>query len=150
MICEAKSGIGELDVANKQNAHSMTMAVQDIVELFKLVHCEEELHRKILVFSISHDDKTIRIYGHYPIINGDKTIFYCHLIKNFDFTSKRGKEKWTVYKFMKNVYFEFMPKLHKLICSAIDQISLDSVFQDPNLPPQDPLGDSFDTDLESE
>ncbi len=33
-----------------------------------------------------------------------------------------GKEKWTAYKFTKNVYDTYMPKLHKLICSAIDDL----------------------------
>ena len=149
--CEAKSGIGELDVADKQNAHSMSMAVRGIVELFKLARCEEELHRKVLAFSISHDDKIVRIYGYYAIIKERKATFYRHPIRTFDFTEQDGKDKWTAYQFTKNIYFEFMPKLHELICSAIDKISLDPAPQDPTLAPQIPLGDSFcSTDLESE
>ena len=75
-----KCGAAALDVADRQNAHSMTLAVRGVVELFKLVKREKELHREILAFSLSHDHKAVRIYGHYPIINGNETTFYCHPI----------------------------------------------------------------------
>ena len=150
--CEAKSGIGDLDVADKQNAHSMTMAVRGIVDLFKLVNREDELHRKILAFSISHDASIVRIYGHYALIENRTATYYRHSIREFSFTSENGKDKWTAYQFTKNVYLEFMPILHKMICSAIDQISLEQASQSSHPPPQVPLNAAFltDTGLESE
>lgn len=48
----------------------------------------------------------------------------------------------------KNVYFDFMPELHKLICSAID--SIDAAPHRSSLPAQIPPGDSYTTDPESE
>lgn len=126
--CEVKSGAGGLDIADRQNANSMTLAVRGIVELFKFVKREKELHRRILSFSISHDDEAVRIFGHYPIIDGDQTTFYRHPIKKFDFTSEEGKEKWTAYKLTKNIYDVWMPDQHKLICSAIDKIPEDINF----------------------
>ncbi|OBT47399.1 hypothetical protein VE00_02152 [Pseudogymnoascus sp. WSF 3629] len=104
LTCEVKCGTAALDVADRQNAHSMTMAVRGIVEMFRLVKREKELHREVLAFSLSHDYRTVRIYGHYPIIDGNKTTFYRHLIHEFSFTALDGKEKWTAYKFTKNVY----------------------------------------------
>ncbi|MCJ1345115.1 hypothetical protein MMC31_003320 [Peltigera leucophlebia] len=80
----------------------MTLAVRGVVELFRLVKREKELHRAILAFSISHDHATVRIYGYYPVIGGNKTTFYRHPIHKFDFTTLDGKEKWTAYKFTKN------------------------------------------------
>lgn len=149
--CEAKCGMGGLDVADKQNAHSMTMAVRGIVELFKLVNREDELHRKILAFSISHDATIVRIHGHYALIKDRAAKFYRHPIHEFSFAAHNGKDKWTAYQFTKNVYFEFMPTLHALICSAIDQISLNQASQGSKPPQQAPLNDSFaSTDLESE
>ena len=56
------------------------------------------------------------------MIDGDKTTFYRHPIKTFDFTSEEGKEKWTTDKFTKNGYYNFMPEHQKLVCSAIDDI----------------------------
>jgi hypothetical protein len=100
----------------------MTLAVRGVVELFRLVKREKELDWEILAFSISHDDRTVRIYGHYPVIDGPKTTFYRHPIKEFSFTSEDGKEKWTAYKFTKNVYNIWMPTHFKRICSVIDEL----------------------------
>ena len=122
LTCEVKCGASALDVADRQNAHSMTIAVTAIVELYRSVKREKELDREILAFSISHDDTSVRIYGHYPVIEGDKTTFYRHTIHEFYFKALEGKEKWTAYKFTKNVYDHHSKKLHQIICSAIDDI----------------------------
>ena len=126
--CEVKCGAAALDIADRQNAHSMTVAVRALVELFRSVKREKELDREILAFSISHDHRFVRIYGHYPVIEGDKTTFYRHSIHEFSFTALDGKEKWTTYKFTKNVYDTWMPILHKRICSAIDVLPADINF----------------------
>ncbi|MCJ1343921.1 hypothetical protein MMC31_002119 [Peltigera leucophlebia] len=128
LTCEVKCGAVALDIADRQNAHSMTVAVKGVVELFRQLKREKELHRKILAFSISHDDTTVRIYGHYALTDEEKTTFYRHPIHKFDFTVLGGKEKWTAYKFTKNIYDKFMPAHHKLICSAIDDIPPDLDF----------------------
>ena len=73
-----------------------------------------------MLFSISHDHTSVRIYGHYPVIEWDKTNFYRHPIRQFYFTD--GEEKWTAFKFTKNIYDHYIPKLHKLICSGIDDL----------------------------
>jgi hypothetical protein len=129
LTCEVKCGAAALDVADRQNAHSMTLAVRGVVELFRSVKREKELHQEILAFSVSHDHRTVRIYGHYPVIDGKKTTFYRHPIKMFDFTSEDGKEKWTAYKFIKNVYDIWMPTHLKRICSVIDELPLNLDFE---------------------
>jgi hypothetical protein len=123
LTCEVKCGNLALDIADRQNAHSMTLAVRGIVELFRMVKREKELHLQILSFSISHDHGTVRIYGHYPVIDGNKTTFYRYPIRKFDFTELDGKEKWTAYKFTKNVYDIWVPTHLESICSAIDALS---------------------------
>jgi len=126
--CEVKCGAAALDIADRQNAHSMTVAVRALVQLYKAVKREKELHQEILAFSISHDHRSVRIYGHYAIVEGDKTTFYRHPIHTFDFTALNGKDKWTTYKFTKNVYNTWMPIHHKRICSAIDDLPPDIDF----------------------
>ncbi len=128
LTCEVKCGAAALDVADRQNAHSMTLAVRGVVALYKAVKREKELHREILAFSISHDHRSVRIYGHYAIIEDDKTTFWRHPIHTFDFTALDGKDKWTAYKFTKNVYDIWMPLQHKRICSAIDELPPDINF----------------------
>lgn len=118
-----------LDIADRQNAHSMTIAVRSIVELYKTVKREKELDREILAFSISHDHSAVGIYGHYAVINDSGTTFYRHSIRNFSFTSEEGANRWTAYKFTKNVYDVWMPTHFKRICSAVDQLSSSTDFQ---------------------
>ena len=123
LACEVKCGVMALDIADRQNVHSMTITVRSVVELYKAVRREKELHRQILAFSISHDHRLVRIYGHYAIIGDEKEkTFYHYPIAEFDFTSKQGEHKWMSYKFTKNVYDNFMPTHLKRICSAIDDL----------------------------
>ncbi|KAI4165159.1 MAG: hypothetical protein LQ342_001027 [Letrouitia transgressa] len=126
--CEVKCGASAIDIADRQNAHSMTIAVRAIIELFKSVKREKELNQKILAFSISHDHRFVKIYGHYPIFEGDNVTFYRHQIHEFSFVALGGKEKWTAYRFTKNVYDHYMPKLYEMICSAIDDLPADINF----------------------
>ena len=128
LTCEVKCGASALDIADRQNAHSMTVAVRALIELFRSVRREKELNREILAFSISHDHRLVRIYGHYPVIEEDKITFYRHPIHEFSFIALDGKEKWTTYKFIKNIYDHYSPKIHQLICSAIDDLPIDISF----------------------
>ena len=104
LTCKVKCSAAALNIADRQNAHSMTLAVRAIIKLFRLVKREQELHRQILAFSISYNHQSVRIYGHYPVINGKDTTFYRHPIHKFSFTALDRKEKWTAYKFTKNIY----------------------------------------------
>jgi len=103
--------------------------VKGVVELFRLAKREKEVDREILAFSMSHDHSTVRIYGHYPVIEGKNTAFYWHPIRKFDYTEQGGKEKWTAYRFTKNVYDVWMPTHFAKICSVIDELSPDIAFQ---------------------
>ncbi|KIW06518.1 uncharacterized protein PV09_02952 [Verruconis gallopava] len=102
--CEVKCGAAALDIADRQHAYSIILAVRATVELFRLVGREMKLHREILAFSISHNHRL------------------------FSFTPLNGKEKWTAYKFTKNIYDIWMPNHFKRLCSAIDQIPVDLDF----------------------
>lgn len=126
LTCEVKCGVEALEYADRQNAHSMTLALRAIVELFRLVKRERELHLQILAFSVSHNHETVRIYGHYPVIDKStaKTEYYRYPIRKFDFTELDGRDRWTAYRFTKNVYDIWVPMHLERICSAIDQIKL--------------------------
>jgi hypothetical protein len=126
---KVKCSTAALDITDWQNAHSMTLAIRAVVELFRLVRHKKELHREILAFSILHNDSSVRIYSHYPVINRKDTIYYHHLICNFVFTELDSKDKWAAYKFTKNVYNIWMLTHFKRICSVIDQVSPDINFE---------------------
>lgn len=122
MACEVKCGAAALDIADRQNAHSMAIAARATVELFRLVKREAELDRRILSFSISHDHRSVRIYGYYPVINGQDIRYYRHPIHTLDITTLDGRDKWTAFRFTKNVYDLWMPLHLERIRSAIDQL----------------------------
>lgn len=67
------------------------------------------------------------------MISGEGTKYYRHPIRNFVFTELDGKEKWTAYRFTKNVYNIWMPAHFENICSAIDQLPSDLNFYVPPL-----------------
>ncbi|UZP38154.1 hypothetical protein NXS19_005970 [Fusarium pseudograminearum] len=55
-------------------------------------------------------------------MDGKNTKYYRHPIHEFSFTALDGKEKWTAYRFTKNLYDAWMPAHFKKICSAINQL----------------------------
>ncbi|KAL8646924.1 MAG: hypothetical protein Q9210_005856 [Variospora velana] len=85
LTCEVKCGAAALDITDRQNAHSITVAVRALIKLFRSVKREKELDREILAFSISYDHRSVRIYGHYPLIEENKTTFYRYPIREFSF-----------------------------------------------------------------
>ncbi|KLU90588.1 hypothetical protein MAPG_10440 [Magnaporthiopsis poae ATCC 64411] len=149
LTCEVKCGAGELEVADRQNAHSMTLAVRAVVELFRAVGREHEIDRQILAFSVSHNYKSVQIYGHYPVITGKDTEYYRHPIRDFSFTELDGKDKWTAYRFTKNVYDIWMPAHFKRICSAIDQLPSEPDFDVPPLSDTGPVSEPVEQDAQS-
>ena len=140
--CEVKCGAAALDIADRQNAHSMTLAVRGIVTLFTLANRQQELHRNVLAFSVSHDHRSVRIYGHYPHIGENETTYYRHLIYDFSFIVLDGEKKWTTYQFTKNVYKKWLPTHLARIRSAIDDIP---DLQDSQLPEGSGLSQSMES-----
>ena len=127
---EVKCGDQALNVADRQNMHSASVAVKGLVELFRKVNREEEVDRTILAFSISHDNENVRIYGHYALIDSGNVSIRCYRypLHKFNITARGGKEKWTAYKFTKSVYDIFVPSHLNRIRAAIDQLPDPEVF----------------------
>ena len=111
--------------------HVASVAANAIVELFRdpIVSRVGELHRKILVFSISHDHVNVKIHGHYACIEGDRITLHRHLIRSFDLRDQSGKEKWTTYHIVRNIYDYFAPIHLERIRGAIAQLFLGSSFR---------------------
>jgi hypothetical protein len=132
---EVKCGAAALDIADRQNAHTQSVILRGLYTLFRLVSRQKELHREINGFSISHSDVDVRIWGHYAVIVGDDVKYYRHPIRKFDFTELNGKERWTAYTFVRNIYDLWLPKHFERICDIIDMLPADLNFdvseQDP-------------------
>src|SRR5271155_1179652 len=118
--CEVKCGKQALDIADRANTNSMTIALRGVVELYRRAGCVMDIHRRFLGFSISHDDKNVRIYGHYPEIDGENTSYYSYCIRDLSCRDKDGEERWTPYTFVYNLYTQFAPMHIERIKKAVD------------------------------
>ena len=67
----------------------------------------------------------VRIWGHYAVIDGNDVKYYRHPIRKFDFTELDGKEKWTAYTFVRNIYDLWLPKHFERICDIINMLPTD-------------------------
>ncbi|KAK1035173.1 hypothetical protein LTR74_018890, partial [Friedmanniomyces endolithicus] len=75
LLCEAKCGKKNINDADRQNVHSASIAVNAIIQLCRTAgeDSAQSLSGHILVFSISHDNERVKIYGHFPIIRDGRT-----------------------------------------------------------------------------
>ncbi|KAF2802877.1 uncharacterized protein BDZ99DRAFT_491919 [Mytilinidion resinicola] len=126
---EVKCGAVGLDIADRQNAHTQSVILRGVYKLFRLVGRENELHREINGFSISHSDVDVRIFGHYAVINGNGVEFYRHSIAEFSIAPTMEEDKrWKANTFVRNLYDLWVPKQFERLCSVIDNLPADSNF----------------------
>lgn len=121
-MCEVKCGDQAIIRADRQNAHSCSIAVGAIIQLYQASSHVEEVNRKLLAFSVSHDVNMAKIYGHYADVKAEKTTFHRYLIRSFDFTERNGLERYTAYNFVRKLYDHFTPIHLKRIQSALSEI----------------------------
>ncbi|KAJ9653655.1 hypothetical protein H2198_007166 [Neophaeococcomyces mojaviensis] len=119
---EIKCGKQGLDFADLPNAHSMTVALRGLVDVYRQVGRPADLHRKVLGFSISHNEKLAYIYAHYPEIDGDRTTYYRDLLEVVSFWSDAGRKRWFCYQFTLNVCQMFALPFLEQLKSTIDEL----------------------------
>ncbi|KAK2764309.1 hypothetical protein FQN54_009001 [Arachnomyces sp. PD_36] len=128
------SATGNLDVADRINAHTMTVAVKGVVELFRAVNREDEVHRELLAFSVSYDALMVRIYGYYPVIEGRNTTIHRHPIRLYYYADGRT-DRWISNRFTQNLYDTWAPAHLGRIGSAINELPAVSDTAQPILGP---------------
>ncbi|RMD40941.1 hypothetical protein DV735_g4211, partial [Chaetothyriales sp. CBS 134920] len=129
LLCEVKCGNEAINRADRQNMHSSSMAVRAIVKLLQSLgdhNDANDLNGQILVFSISHDNERVKIYGHFPILSssGKTTTTTCYrfpvasFVLNFD-----GSQGWKkTADFVREVYKTFVPAHLQRIRDALAQM----------------------------
>lgn len=117
-----------LEIADRANTNSMTIALRAVVEVYRQANMVTAIHRKTLGFSISHDEGTVRIYGHYPEIDGDRTTYYRSAIREFTYADNDARERVTSYTFVWNIYTRFATDHLRRLKEAISRL------RDPLLP----------------
>ncbi|PGH16322.1 hypothetical protein AJ79_01864 [Helicocarpus griseus UAMH5409] len=126
-MMRCQMGLGDLDAADRENAHSMTLTLREVVDLFRIAKLEKHLVRRVLGFSISFDHRSVRIYAHYPVIDSASTNYYRRTIRSCDFTEFDGRDRWTAYKFVRSVYAFWAPRHLALLSEAIDELPMESL-----------------------
>ncbi|KAJ5778477.1 hypothetical protein N7520_001723 [Penicillium odoratum] len=124
LTAEIKCGNQALELADRQNMHSMCIALRAVVSLCQAAGCTEEVHRRILGFSISHELEGFRIYGYYPEIDDGKVSFYRWPVAQPNIWVKENR--WTCYQFVENLDREFLPIHTHRLMRILEKIS------DPN------------------
>lgn len=124
LVCEAKCGKKNINDADRQNVHSASIAVNAIVQLCRAGgdDCAQSLSGQILVFSISHDNERVKIYGHYPLIRDGRTTFHRYYVHDYSLDGHYGQDRSTGSDFTRAVYRDFYPAHRARIQLAISRL----------------------------
>jgi hypothetical protein len=131
LICEAKTGERGLNEADRQNIHSASIAVRAVLALYQEAfdqiepHRVHELYGQVLVFTISHDNDRVFLYGHVAIADPGLSgglKFYRYPIALFSLTTKGGADRLKAYNFVCNVYERYAPAHRKRIKDAVARL----------------------------
>lgn len=120
LTAEIKCGNQALEYADRQNMHSMCIALRAVVTLARAAGCLDTVHRRLLGFSISHELDGARIYGYYPEIDQDRVQYYRWTVKRFDIWTQ--EDKWLCYRFVENLDREFLPVHIDRLMRLLDEI----------------------------
>ncbi len=130
-MCEVKCGNEALEYADRQNMHSCSVAVKALLKLeqkadqYREDKQFESLLGKILVYSISHDQKDARLYGHYALVEGEKWTYYRHHIRHFDIAHEE-RDLLALHNFARNVLTVYAPQLLKRLQKATAALPVSS------------------------
>ncbi|KAK5401675.1 hypothetical protein LTR06_011039 [Exophiala xenobiotica] len=117
---EAKCDKQPLEVADRQNVYSMSVALEGVIDLFRRVDRLEELNGKALGLSMSYDNDTVRMYAHHVVTNAQElngqsrqqlpkmsTMKYWTSIGQVILSNDGGKDRWKPYDFFYNACLKF-------------------------------------------
>ena len=136
LMCEVKCGGVGLDIADRQNMHSCSVAVRALLRIeqeadkYRLKKGIEKktdsLNGQVLVFSISHDQKDARLYGHYAIVQWEKWAYYRYPIQKFDLAKKASL--LAIHNSVRNILKSHLPEHVRRLKDAL------AALPDPNKP----------------
>lgn len=111
LMCEVVCGEDVLDVADRQNMHSSSVALRALLRLeqeadkYRPKKKLASLNGQILVFSISHDQKDARLCGHYALLNEEKWIYHRYFITSVNLYDGI----LTLHNFVQNLFRTYLP-----------------------------------------
>lgn len=111
LVCEAKCGRRNINDADRQNMHSASIAVNAIVQLCLVAGPEgtQDLSGQVLVFSVSHDNERVKMYGHFPMIREGRVTFHRYYVHDYSLDGHYGRNRDTGSNFTRALYRDFYP-----------------------------------------
>jgi hypothetical protein len=128
LTAQVECGRRGLTIAEWKNMHSMCIAMRALCSVSQTANYVENVHRRILGFSISYDSERLQISGYYPEIEDDEVTFYQWPVASLSFWNKH--DKWASYLFVKNLDREFLPIHTKRVMDLLARIPVPRDFPD--------------------
>ena len=127
LMCEVKSGREGLNAADRQNMHSCSVAVRALLRIeqeadkYRSGEKLRSLLGQVLVFSISHNQQDVRLFGHYAIVREEKWTYHRYCIGTFNILTGQ-KDLVTLYNFVQNVLKSHASDLVKRLKDALSAL----------------------------
>ncbi|GME44636.1 uncharacterized protein LTHEOB_11860 [Neofusicoccum parvum] len=131
LTCEVKSWQQSLDFADNQNAHNIYVAVQAMVELFRMAKRESDIDGQILAFSVSYNHSQVAWHAYYPVIKGERTDICRRPLFKVFLSPDDNPNSWRSWNLARNLYELWAPDLYHRLCKAIDAVELDVQLVEP-------------------
>ena len=123
LICEVKGSDRPIQEAERQAMHSASIAARAIIQLYRKISSAEQLNRQILTISVSHNNTTVKVFGHFAQIDEEHITFFRHRIYAADFAADFASRDWAkAYKITRGIYSRFFPKHLERITSALPKL----------------------------
>ncbi|GME37886.1 hypothetical protein BKCO1_7500049 [Neofusicoccum parvum] len=123
LTCEVKSWQQSIDLAENQNGHNIFIAMQAMVELFRMANID--VSGQILAFSVAYNHNIVYVHAYYPVISGERTNICRHSLGTSLLSPSENPDLWRSWRLVRNVYEKWAPDLHRRLCRAIDLVKLD-------------------------
>ena len=123
LICEVKGSDRPIQEAERQAMHSASIAARAVIQLYRKISSAEQLNRQILTISVSHNNTTIKVFGHFAHIDNEHITFFRHRIYAADFAADFASRDWAkAYKITRGIYDQFFPKHLERVASALPKL----------------------------
>ncbi|KAL6241668.1 hypothetical protein RBB50_011450 [Rhinocladiella similis] len=155
---EAKCDKQPLEIADRQNVYSMSVALEGVVDLFRRVDRLEELDGKALGLSVSYDNDTVKMYAHHVVTTAQEasaqglsgqsceqlrkmsTMKYRTRIGLVSLSDEGGKGRWKPYDFFYNACLKFSRRHLTRIKQAIALLPVAAQASSQSVPCVDEIG----------
>ncbi|KAI5366167.1 hypothetical protein Slin15195_G076900 [Septoria linicola] len=123
LICEVKGSDRPIQEAERQSMHSASIAVRAIVQLYRKISATDEVDRRILAFSVAHNNTTVKIFGHFARVEEQKLTFFRCRLYTADFATDFGSDEWAKpYGIIRAIYDVFFPQHLARITGALTRL----------------------------